>query len=184
MSDLSNWDTTWYQTFLKNSAQELRLQENIKEEGVRAKSIYLKILGATSDLLSSGSNHTEDNVDWGKYYNSYGHRIASDDNHIQVEMRSIMLFDHKGIKTAQDAILGIIKEECDPSWYNLHCRIKATAALRTIKITLRNKIIRDSAALEDLVASLHNRDLLVSALEDSMRNYLNTNERSSWHTMP
>ena len=66
MSDLSNWDTTWHQTYLKNSAQELLLLENIKEEGVRAKRVYLKILVATSDLLSSGFNHTEDNVDWGK----------------------------------------------------------------------------------------------------------------------
>ena len=64
-------------------------------------------------------------------------------------MRSIMLFDHKGIKTAQDAIFGIIQEECDPSGYNLSGRIKGTAALRALKITLRNKIIRDAAALED-----------------------------------
>ena len=49
MSDLSNWDTTGYETYLKNQAQEL--PENIKtrKEGVRANSIYLKILGATSN---------------------------------------------------------------------------------------------------------------------------------------
>ena len=52
MSDLSNWDTTGYETYLKNPAQEL--QENIKDEGartkdegVRTKGVYLKILGAT-----------------------------------------------------------------------------------------------------------------------------------------
>ena len=84
-------------------------------------------------------------------------------------MCNIMLFDHKGIKTAQDAIFCIIKEECDPSWYNLHCRIKATAALRAIKITLLNKIIRDAAALEDLVTSIHNRDLRVSTLEELLK---------------
>ena len=32
------------------------------------------ILGATSDqLVSAGLNHTEDSVDWDKYYNFYGH---------------------------------------------------------------------------------------------------------------
>ena len=36
MSDLTNSDTTLYKSYLKNPAQEL--QENIKEEGVWAKS--------------------------------------------------------------------------------------------------------------------------------------------------
>ena len=54
MSDLSNWNTTGYETYLKNPAQEL--PENIKDEGARTtdegvltKGVYLQILGATSD---------------------------------------------------------------------------------------------------------------------------------------
>ena len=65
------------------------------------------------------------------------------------------LFAQQGIKTPQDAILSIIQEECDPSGYNLHCRIKGTAALWALEITLPNKIIRDAAAFEDLATSLH-----------------------------
>ena len=62
MSDLSNWDTNGYETYLKNPA--LALQENIMNEGVRANTVYLNILGATSDrLVSAGLNHTEDSVD-------------------------------------------------------------------------------------------------------------------------
>ena len=118
------------------------------------------ILGATSDqLVSAGLNHTEDSVDWDKYYNFYGHWIVLDDNPIQEEMHCIMLFTQKGIKTAKDVILGIIQKECDPSWYNLRCIIKGTAALRALKITVLNMIIKDAAALEDLVSSLHNRDV-------------------------
>ena len=60
-------------------------------------------------------NNTEDSLDGKKYYNSYGHKIDLDDSHIQEEMRSLVLFAQKGIKTAQDAILGIIQEGCDPS---------------------------------------------------------------------
>ena len=70
-----------------------------------------------------------------------------------------MLFGHKGIKTAQDAILGIIQDECDPSGYNLRGRIKGTAALRALKITVRNKIIRDAGELEAMSTSLLNRDV-------------------------
>ena len=79
MSDLSNWNTTGYETFLKNPAQEL--PENIKEEGarttdegVRTKGVYLKILGATFDqLVTAGLNHADDSgVDGEKYFNSYG----------------------------------------------------------------------------------------------------------------
>ena len=80
-----------------------------------------------------------------------------------------MLFGHKGIKTAQDAILGIIQDECDPSGYtgNLHCRIKGTVALRALKITVRNKIIWDAAELEALSTSLLNMD--VCTLEELLK---------------
>ena len=174
MSDLSNWDTTGYETYLKNPAQEL--PENIKDkgartkdEGARTKGVYLKILGATSDqLVTSGLNHADDSgVDGEKYFNSYCHLIDPADTHIQEELCGIMLFAHKGIKTAQDAILGIIQDECDPSGYNLRGRIKGTVALRALKITVRNKIIRVAAELEALVTSLHNRD--VRTLEELLK---------------
>ena len=117
MSDLSNWNTTGYETYLKNPAQEL--PENIKDEdtrttdeGVRTKSVYLPILGATSDqLVTAGLDHADDSgVDGERYFNSYCHCIDSKDTHIKEELRGIMLFGHKGIKTAQDAILGIIQD--------------------------------------------------------------------------
>ena len=174
MSDLSNWDTTGYETYLKNPAQEL--QENIKDEGartkdkgVRTKGVYLKILGATFDqLVTAGLNHTNDSgVDGEKYFNSYGHSIDPTDTHIQEELRGIMLFAHKGIKTAQDTILGIIQDECDPSGYNLRGRIKGTVALRALKITVRKKIIRDAAELEALSTLLLNRD--VRTLEELLK---------------
>ena len=78
-----------------------------------------------------------------------------------------MLFAHKGIKTAQDAILGIIQDECDPSGYNLRGRIKGIVALRALKITVWNKIIRDAAELEALSTLLLNRD--VHTLEELLK---------------
>ena len=174
MCDLSNWNTTGFETYLTNPAQEL--PENIKdegtrttEEGVRTKSVYIPILGATSDqLVTAGLNHADDSgVDGERYFNSYGHCIDPKDPHIKEELRSIMLFGHKGIKTAQDAILGIIQDECDPSGYNLRGRIKGTAALRALKITLRNKIIWDAGELEAMSTSLLNRD--VRTLEELLK---------------
>ena len=78
-----------------------------------------------------------------------------------------MLFGHKGIKTAQDAILGIIQDECDPSGYNLRGRIKGTVALLALKITVLNKIIWGAAELEALSTSLLNRD--VHTLEELLK---------------
>ena len=121
MSDLSNWNTTGFETYLTNPAQEL--PENIKDEGtrtteeeVRTKSVYIPILGATSDqLVTAGLNHADDSgVDGERYFNSYGHCIDPKDPHIKEELRGIMLFGHKGIKTAQDAILGIIRRRSPP----------------------------------------------------------------------
>ena len=106
-------------------------------------------------------------MDGERYFNSYGHCIDPKDTHIKEELRGIMLFDHKAIKTAQDAILGVIQEECDPSGYNLRGRIKGTAALRALKITVRNKIIRDAGELEAMSTSLLNRD--VRTLEELLK---------------
>ena len=89
ISDLSNWNTSGYETYLKNPAQEL--PENIKDEetrttdeGVRTKSVYIPILGATSDqLVTAGLNHADDSgVDGEKYFNSYCHCIDLKDTHI------------------------------------------------------------------------------------------------------
>ena len=106
-------------------------------------------------------------MDGERYFNSYGHCIDPKDTHIQEELRGIMLFGHKGIKTTQDAMLGIIQDECDPSGYNLCGRIKGTAALRALKITVRNKIILDAGELEALSTSLLNRD--VCTLEELLK---------------
>ena len=118
--------------------------------------------------MTAGLNHADDSgVDGDKYFNSYGHCIDPRDTHIQEELRGIMLFAHKGIKTAQDAIVGIIQDECDPSGYNLRSRIKGTVALRALKITVRKKIIRDAAELEALSTLLLNRD--VRTLEELLK---------------